>query len=183
MEKRAVSGKLSWENLRFSWDEYFMHIAIDTAQRSSCRNEHTGSIIVKNKRVISSGYNGRSPQFKKNCLEEGCEKEKRQVTYHEKGKNVCLGSHAETNALLQQTAESKEGAIMYNVVSPCYSCAKQIAAAQISGVVYIKKYKEEFDAVQNYFNRTGIDFRRFIPKKENLSPNEIKLLEDCLDER
>ena len=156
--------KKEWKDTRFSWDEVFMTEAIITAGRSSCKYLHTGAKIVKNKRIIAGGYNGRAPGFKKSCLEEGCEKKAKKIY----GLNslTCLGSHAETNALLQHTAESKEGAIIYTLFSPCYSCAKQIGAAKISEVVYMKKYQSEFPEVSSYFKRAGIKFRQLkLPKK------------------
>lgn len=153
-----------WEHTRFSWDEVLMAEVIITAGRSSCKSIHTGAKIVKNKRIIAGGYNGRAPGFEASCLEEGCEKEARKIS--NLNALTCLGSHAETNALLQHTAESKEGAIMYTLFSPCYSCAKQIAAAKISEVVFLKKYESEFEPVENYFKRCNIRFRQFkLPKK------------------
>jgi len=164
-----------WRNLRLNWDEEWLVVATDIAKRSSCWLYHTGAVIVKNNRILSTGYNGRAPGFKKNCLEDMCEKVRRGVS----GKNTrtCLGSHAETNALLQPTAD-KEGAILYSVYSPCYSCAKQIAAAKIAEVVYCKKYVDEFKDVQKYFRRVGIRMRQLKLDNEKLKRGTDYILED-----
>jgi dCMP deaminase len=155
-----------WKSIRPNWHEHFLEIAITVAKRSSCRYIHTGTVIVKNKRIIATGYNGRAPSFKENCLEDMCEKDRRGVI----GKNSrsCLGGHAETNALLQPTVESKENATLYTVYSPCYSCAKQIAAAKISEVIYYKKYEDEFDDVEQYFQRAGISLKQVRLNKRKL---------------
>lgn len=158
-----------WKDLRLKWDEYFMALALMTAGRSSCIYIHTGTVIVKDKRVISTGYNGVAPGFDKSCLETACQKDIKKM--HGKNNLSCIGSHAETNALLQPTLEDKSNAIIYTLYSPCYSCAKQIAAARISEVVYQKKYPEEFDAVDDYFKKAGISFRNV-----KLSDERIKNL-------
>ncbi len=143
-----------WREKRLSWDESFMAHAMVAGAHSSCLKRHTGAAIVKNKRMIASGYNGRAPGFARNCLEEGCEKKPGQNTLS------CTGSHAETNALLQPTSESKKGAILYTVLSPCYQCAKQIASAEINEVVYLNQYAEEFEVVNNYLQRVGVRLRQ-----------------------
>ena len=73
---------------RFSWDEYFMASTLLTAGRSSCLHLNTGAIIVKDKRIIATGYNGAPPNIE-NCLDRGCRKEQEGVGFHDKGKGVC----------------------------------------------------------------------------------------------
>ncbi len=143
--------KTDWKKTRFSWDESFIAHALIAAYRSSCRQIHTGCVIVKNKRIIASGYNGRAPGFEENCLEDRCEKQEQEI--EALNMLTCLGSHAETNALLQPTLEANKRATIYSVYSPCYACAKQIAAAEIAEIVYLKPYEKELAAVKKYFSK------------------------------
>ena len=165
MEKK-VGPIQDWRNTRESWDEYYMHLAIATAMRSSCWVNHVGALIVQDKRVIASGYNGRAADDPTNCLDEGCIKEARGVK--ELNQATCAGCHAETNALLQPTAVPKQGAVIYTTISPCYSCAKQISSARLSEVVYMYKYIKEFEQTKEQLHRVGIVLRQFIPTQEKL---------------
>lgn len=145
---------------RPSWDEYFMYQAYWAATRSSCLHLNAGAAIVKDKRVIASGYNGAPPGIQ-NCLEVGCRKEKEGVPFEEKGKSVCRGIHAETNARGQKGREELKGTTLYSVYFPCGPCAKEIAGAGIVEVVYSKFYNDEKDLLaQEIFSQAGIKVRR-----------------------
>src|SRR3989338_3823814 len=89
---------------RSSWNEYFMFSALSIAARSSCLYLQTGAVIVKDKRIIASGYNGAPPGIK-NCLEVGCRKKREGINFEDKEKNVCRGIHAEINAMNQIARE------------------------------------------------------------------------------
>jgi len=152
---------------RPSWDEYFMSIAFLTATRSSCENVHTGAVIVKNKRIIATGYNG-APSGIENCLEKGCRKERMGVKFETKNSGHCIGEHAERNALLQISSEKAKGSTMYSVTLPCSDCAKQIAGAGIERVVWFKIYKEPLNIVYEIFEEGNIKL-----EKINLDLNKI----------
>jgi dCMP deaminase len=144
---------------RPSWDEYFMFQAYLSATRSSCLNLPNGCVIVKDKRVRASGYNGAPPGIE-NCLERGCRKADKGVAFDEKGKSICRGLHAEDNGLAQLTREDTKGATMYTVVFPCSACAKDIAGSGINEVVYSKAYKGEDELAKEIFEEAGIKIRK-----------------------
>jgi len=132
---------------RPSWDEYFINIAKVVAQRSSCLRNNVGAVIVRNKDIISTGYNG-APQYQKNCLEIGfCYRNKNNIksgTQLERCRAV--GSHAESNAisLAARNGHSTNNATIYivghNVV--CNQCKALIANANIIRVVQLNSNNE-----------------------------------------
>lgn len=116
-------------------DEYFIALAKATATRSTCRHRDQGTVIVKNKRVISTGYNGAPPGVR-DCLQRGfCSKVEGLPCLAE-------GLHGETNAIASAALMgiSVEGATMYSVYSPCRSCCNLIKSAGIVEVMYCEVY-------------------------------------------
>jgi len=126
--------------VRPSWDDYFMNIAKVVASRSNCIKRKVAAIIVKDKRIISTGYNG-TPRGVKNCSEGGC---LRCASYGESGKNLseCVCSHGEENAIVQASYHGIEinKSCIYSTFSPCLLCTKMIINAGISEVVYNADY-------------------------------------------
>ena len=128
---------------RPDWDQYFLNIAKAVAERSSCLRNHVGAVIVSDKDIISTGYNG-APQYQKNCLEIGkCYRNENNIksgTQLEKCRAV--GSHAESNALslAARNGNSTNNAIMYVVghSTICNQCKALIANANIKRVVQLK---------------------------------------------
>ncbi len=125
---------------RPDWDEYFMEIANVVALRSNCSRRHVAAVIVKDKRVISTGYNG-TPRGIKNCNEGGCP---RCSSNAPSGTALteCLCSHGEENAIVQAAYHgiSVKDATLYTTFSPCLLCAKMIINAGIREVVYRERY-------------------------------------------
>lgn len=125
---------------RPSWDEYFMNIAREVASRSNCVKRKVAAVIVKDKRIISTGYNG-TPRGVKNCDEGGCP---RCNSFSESGKNLeeCYCSHGEENAIVQASYHgvSVKGSTIYTTFSPCLICTKMILNAGIVEVVYNAEY-------------------------------------------
>lgn len=116
-------------------DEYFMQLARAASSRATCRHRWQGAVIVKNKRVISMGYNGAPPGVA-DCLERGyCSKEKGLYCLAE-------GLHGESNAIITAAKEgiSVNGAILYCIYSPCRSCCNMLKTAGIVEVVYEQVY-------------------------------------------
>ena len=145
---------------RPSWDEAFMYSALSAATRSSCLHLKTGAVIVKDKRIIASGYNGAPPGIK-NCLKVGCRKEREGIRFDDKGKGVCRGVHAEINAISQIARENLKGTTMYTVFFPCSACAKSIVGNGISEVVYLRYYKEPDSLTMELFTEAGIKLKQF----------------------
>ncbi|MBI5051553.1 AAA family ATPase [Candidatus Micrarchaeota archaeon] len=125
---------------RPSWDQYFMNIAKEVASRSNCVKRKVAAIIVKDKRIISTGYNG-TPRGVRNCNEGGCP---RCNNFTESGTKLeeCLCSHGEENAIVQASYHgiSIKEAILYTTFSPCLLCTKMIINAGIREVVYNAEY-------------------------------------------
>jgi dCMP deaminase len=125
---------------RPSWDEYFMKIAQVAALRSNCVKRKVAAVIVRDKRVISTGYNG-TPRGTKNCFEGGCP---RCNNLADSGTKLdeCLCSHGEENAITQAAYHgvSVKDATLYTTFAPCLMCTKMIINAGIREVVYNKDY-------------------------------------------
>ncbi len=107
---------------RPNWDEFFMFSALWAAARSSCLYLQTGAVIVKDKRIIASGYNGAPPGVR-NCLEVGCRKDREGVDFTDKGKAVCRGVHAEVSPRRSKCygANCKEKFEKYINIYPLFS--------------------------------------------------------------
>jgi dCMP deaminase len=121
--------------MRKDWDNYFIDIAFQVAERSTCPRRRVGAVIVKDKRIKGTGYNG-SPSGLAHCLDEGC----LMVNNH------CIRTiHAEINALLECEPGERKGATIYVTDRPCAECAKCIINCGISRVVFARDYPTDFD--------------------------------------
>lgn len=122
--------------MRPSWDEYFMEIAKVVAKRSTCKRAAVGAVIVKDKRILTTGYAG-APKGMPHCLDVGC-LIKSIVKENGKTEEHCLRTvHAEMNAIIQAALHgvSTDGATIYTTHLPCYNCAKVIINAGIKRIV------------------------------------------------
>ena len=120
---------------RVSWNTYFMNIAREVSTRSTCSRKHVGAVIVRNKTILSTGYNG-SIKGLPHCDEVGCE----MVDGH------CIRTtHAEANAIVQaaKNGVKVEGSEIHVTASPCYNCFKLIANAGIKIIYYDELYRDE----------------------------------------
>lgn len=129
---------------RPSWDEYFMEMAELTAKRSTCLRRQVGALIVKDKHIVATGYNG-APKGLPHCEElGGCLREKLKVPSGERHE-LCRALHAEQNAIIQAATlgQSIEGATMYVTHHPCVICAKMIINAGINRVVVKNGYPDK----------------------------------------
>lgn len=130
----------SQKETRPGWDEYFMGIAKVAALRSNCIKRKVAAVIIKDKRIISTGYNG-TPRGIKNCNEGGCP---RCNAFGNSGENLgeCLCSHAEENSIVQAAYHGVgiSGATLYTTFSPCLMCTKMIINSGIKEVVFNNTY-------------------------------------------
>ena len=141
---------------RPSLDEYFMEIACVVGKRSTCLRNHVGALFVKNKRLLSTGYNG-APAGLQHCDEVGCAREGvASGTRHE----LCRAVHAEQNAIIQAALHgvSIEGATLYCTHQPCVLCAKMLINARISRVVYSRSYPD--DTALRFLAQAGVEVTR-----------------------
>ncbi len=141
---------------RPSWDQYFMDIATQVAARSNCMKRQVAAVIVSERRIISTGYNG-TPRGVKNCNEGGCP---RCNGFSESGRNLeeCLCSHGEENAIVQASYHgiAIRDATLYTTYSPCLMCSKMIINAGIRRVVYNEAYPLNDTAVR-MLKEAGVD--------------------------
>ena len=131
-------------NRRPSWDEYFMDMAVLTAKRSTCLRRQVGAVIVKDKHIIATGYNG-APRGVPHCDEKGgCLRQQLNVPSGERHE-LCRALHAEQNDIIQAATlgQSIEGGTIYVTNQPCVICAKMIINAGISRIVVKEGYPDE----------------------------------------
>lgn len=131
-------------NSRPSWDEYFVSITRQVATRATCLRRKVGAIIVKEKRILTTGYNG-APKGVKSCMEIGtCLREEMGVPSGER-QEICRGLHAEQNAILQAALHGVQisGSNLYSTNQPCVTCAKMIINVGIKNVFYLDEYPDK----------------------------------------
>ena len=145
------------------WDKRFVELARTIGSWSSCyqTNRKIGAVIVKNKRIITTGYNG-APAGVESCVERGeCMRRRLNIpsgTQHE----LCYAIHAEQNAIIQaaKLGVSIEGATLYCTHQPCVICAKMIVNSGISRVVYEQGYPDEF--ALKMFEMAGVEILKYV---------------------
>jgi dCMP deaminase len=128
---------------RPDWDDYFMAIARQVATRSTCLRRKVGCVIVLDKRIVSTGYNG-APTGLPHCDEIGCLREERGVPSGERHE-LCRGLHAEQNAIIQAAlyGVAVEGGNLYCTHLPCGLCTKMIINAGIRRIYFMEGYPDE----------------------------------------
>jgi dCMP deaminase len=135
-------------------DEYFLKIATVVGQRSTCHRHNVGAVLVNNKQILSTGYNGAAAGVK-DCLELGCLRDELKIpsgTRHE----ICRAIHAEQNAIIQAALHgvSTQDSTIYCTHSPCNLCAKMLVNAGVKRVVCIHYYPD--DSWQSLFTESGV---------------------------
>jgi dCMP deaminase len=145
-------------------DEYFLKVAAVVAERSTCLRHHVGAVAVKDKHILSTGYNG-APAGLQDCLVLGCLRDEQHIpsgTRHE----ICRAVHAEQNVIIQAALHgvSLEGATVYATHTPCVLCAKMLTNAKIKRYVSFGQYAD--NSFQEMFREAGISFEQ-LPKPLN----------------
>lgn len=127
---------------RPTWEDYFMEITSLVAKRSTCLRRQVGAILVIEKRILATGYNG-APSGLAHCLDIGCLREKNQVPSGERHE-LCRGLHAEQNAIIQAAYHGIRinGATLYCTNLPCVICTKMIINAGIKEIIYASGYAD-----------------------------------------
>jgi dCMP deaminase len=157
------------EHKRPGIDEYFLKVASVVAERSTCLRHHVGAVSVRDKHILTTGYNGAAAGLR-DCLELGCLRDELGIpsgTRHE----ICRAIHAEQNVIVQAALHgvSLSGATIYCTHSPCVLCAKMLINARIARFVTCGTYSEE--TFIELFGEAGIQFERLKPP-----PTEIAFL-------
>ena len=148
---------------RPSWDEYFMEITRLVVSRSTCLRRQVGAIIVKDKKILATGYNG-APSGLPHCLEQGCLREQMGIPSGERHE-LCRGLHAEQNAIIQAAyyGVSINGATLYCTNLPCIICTKMLINAGIARVVYEQGYADPLSA--QMWEGSKVPVEQFQPEK------------------
>lgn len=160
--------------MRKSWDHYFMDMAYMAATRATCPRRHVGAILVKDKKILGTAYNG-SPAGAPDCYEEGCLIS--ETVEEEHGvlvkKERCVRTiHAEQNLLLFTDREDRQGATVYVTDQPCWTCTNMLANSGIVEIVYHRPYRKDHHRVTQLLRAKGIDLRHL---KEYEAPQGLSL--------
>ena len=144
---------------RPEWDEYFLSIAKFISERSTCLRRKVGAILVKDKRILATGYNG-APIGIRHCIETGCLREKLDIPPGQRHE-LCRGLHAEQNALLQAALHgvSVKGAKMYATNQPCIICTKMLINAGIKEIIIMEGYPDEMAG--NFLKEAGVKLKLY----------------------
>lgn len=143
---------------RISWNEYFFQITHLVAERSTCIRRKVGAVIVKENRILSSGYNG-AVKGLVHCREVGCIREKQKIPSGERHE-LCRGVHAEQNAIIQAASfgVSVKDSVIYCTNMPCSICIKMIINAGIYEIRYDQFYNDRLS--QELIEQAGITIKR-----------------------
>ena len=127
---------------RPAWEQYFMDIACLVARRSTCRRRHVGAIVVRDKRILATGYNG-APSGLPHCLDIGCLREQLGIPSGERHE-LCRGLHAEQNVIIQAAYHGVciKDATLYCTNLPCSICSKMLINAGIRAIKYKEGYAD-----------------------------------------
>jgi len=149
--------------VRVSWDEYFMNIAREVATRSTCARKHVGAVIVRDRTILSTGYNG-SVRGLPHCDEVG----------HMMEDGHCVRTiHAEANAIIQAAKNGTriDGAGIYVTASPCWNCFKTIANAGLTRIVFGEFYRDpRIFEMSNLIGIELVDLTRTAPGEPPQQP-------------
>ena len=140
---------------RLNIDEYFLKIASVVAERSTCLRHHMGAVAVRDKHILTTGYNGAAAGLK-DCLELGCLRDESDIPSGERHE-ICRAIHAEQNVIIQAAlhAISLEGSTIYCTHTPCILCAKMLVNARIKRFISFGKYSD--DSFIDLFSEAGIE--------------------------
>lgn len=146
---------------RPSWDDYFMTITREVATRSTCLRRACGAVVVKDRRILATGYNG-TPKGVPHCEEVGCIREVRGIpsgSHHE----LCRGIHAEQNAIVQAALHGVaiDRSIIYTTHQPCILCAKMIINSGMTEVIYGAPYPDTLS--EELLAEAGVILRQYEP--------------------
>ncbi len=139
---------------RPDWDQYFMEITCVVAKRSTCLRRQVGAILVKDKHILTTGYNG-APKGLAHCAKTGCLRQQLGIPSGERHE-LCRALHAEQNAIIQAAnlGIAIEGSTLYCTTAPCSLCAKMLINAGVKRVVFEGNYPDE--RAMDFFREAGV---------------------------
>lgn len=144
---------------RPSWDQYFIDITRLVASRSTCLRRQVGALLVKDRNILATGYNG-TPSGVTHCADVGCLRERLKVPSGERHE-LCRGLHAEQNAIIQAARHGVniDGSTLYCTTMPCIICTKMLINAGIRRIVFEDGYADEL--AREMVAETGIEVSQF----------------------
>lgn len=150
--------------MRPDWDTYFMRITKLVATRSSCLRRSVGAVLVKDKRILATGYNG-APAGMAHCEEAGCLRDQLHIPSGERHE-LCRGLHAEQNAIIQAARQGTEikDSTLYCTTAPCSLCAKMLINAGVTRIVYKGSYPDE--RAMAFFAEAGVKVEHFVLEED-----------------
>lgn len=156
---------------RPSWDEYFLGIADLVSKRSTCLRRNVGAVIVKNRRILATGYNG-APMNLRHCDITGCIREKLKIPSGQRHE-LCRGLHAEQNAIIQAAlyGVNVSGSNLYSTAQPCSICAKMIINAGIKEIIIKNGYPDSMAV--GFLKEAGIILRIFEKQRKTKKKGKI----------
>ena len=160
----CADGLTVSERQRPDWDTYFMKICRVVAERSTCLRRQVGALLVANRRILATGYNG-APQGLPHCAQVGCLREQMKIPSGQR-QELCRGLHAEQNAIIQAAVHgvALENVTCYSTIQPCITCAKMLINANVTRIVYQGDYPDELAA--QMLQQAGIELVRWPPGRE-----------------
>ena len=143
---------------RPTWDEYFLQLARQAATRSTCLRRQVGAVLVRDKRILTTGYNG-APRNTAHCLDVGCLREQLGIPSGERHE-LCRAIHAEQNAIIQAAIHGVaiEGSTLYTTVHPCILCAKMLINCGVAEIHYLEGYPD--DLSREMLSEAGVTAHR-----------------------
>ncbi len=140
-EPLSAQGETGWR--RPTWDEYFLQLARQAATRSTCLRRQVGAVLVRDKRILATGYNG-APRGVAHCLDIGCLREQLGIPSGER-QELCRAIHAEQNAVIQAAIHGVaiEGATLYATLHPCVLCAKILINCGVREIHFLEGYPDD----------------------------------------
>lgn len=143
---------------RPGWDEYFLQVAELVSKRATCLRRSVGAVLVKDKKILATGYNG-APSGLKHCVDTGCLREKLKIPSGQRHE-LCRGLHGEQNVILQAALSgvSTKGSTLYITNQPCAICAKMLINSGIREIVIADGYPDKMAA--GFLKEAGIKIRK-----------------------
>ena len=156
---------------RPGWDDYFMDIANLVASRSTCLRRHVGCVMVKDRRILSTGYNG-APSGVAHCVDVGCKRMQEGIPSGERVE-MCRGVHAEQNAIIQGARHGVilQGATAYTTTRPCSICTKMLINAGIEEVIFEGEFPD--DLSRDLLKEAGVFCHQHNKKKQKTARKKV----------
>jgi dCMP deaminase len=153
-------------------EQYYMNIAMAVRKKANCLGRKVGALIVRENRIISTGYNG-TPEGVVNCVDGGCVRCRDRETYKASvGYDVCICVHAEQNALITAArfGNGVEGSIVFSTLRPCFDCTKAALQAKIAAIYYLHDWQHPIGELQEQYSILQATFLEGVHRVDLLDP-------------